>query len=85
MPNYVFECSECTHSFEQFETIANMNKPLNEKCPDCGHKGSIIRLVGNTHVMDPVSLGLKKVPKDFNDLLSNMNKKVPGANIRVRE
>ena len=63
MPNYVFECSECTHSFEQFETIANMNKPLNEKCPDCGHKGSIIRLVGNTQVWILLVWVLKKYQK----------------------
>ncbi len=85
MPNYIFECSECTHSFEQFETIANIDNPLKEPCPKCEHKGSIIRLVGHSQIVDPVSIGLKKVPKDFNDLLHNMNARVPGVDIKVRD
>ena len=44
MPVYEFECSECTHGFEQMETIANRNNPLEEPCPKCGYKGNICLL-----------------------------------------
>ena len=85
MPNYIFECSECTHGFEQFETIANIDRPLSEPCPKCEHKGSVIRLVGQSQIVDPVTIGLKKVPRDFQNILERINTNVPGANIKVRE
>ena len=85
MPNYIFECSECTHGFEQFETIANIDKPLNEPCPKCEHKGSIIRIIGHSQIVDPVTIGLKKVPTEFNNILKRINTNVPGANVPIRD
>jgi putative FmdB family regulatory protein len=85
MPIYEFECSECTHGFEQFETIANINKPLEEKCPKCEHKGSIIRLISGSEICDPVSLGIRKVPSGYNEVIKNIQKAHPGNTIEVRD
>lgn len=35
MPTYEYECSECGHRFEKFQSMTD--KPL-KKCPECGKK-----------------------------------------------
>ena len=85
MPNYVFECSECTHGFEQFETIANINKPLEEPCPKRGYKGNIIRLISGAEICDPVSIGIRKVPSGYNEVVKNIQKAHPGNTIKLRD
>lgn len=42
MPTYDYQCSNCNHEFEQFQSITA--KPL-RKCPECG-KNSLRRLMG---------------------------------------
>jgi len=42
MPTYDYECSECGHTSEVFQSIAE--KPL-RKCPACGRK-TLRRLIG---------------------------------------
>jgi len=41
MPTYDYECTECPHTFEKFQSIKA--KPL-RKCPECG--GVVRRLIG---------------------------------------
>lgn len=38
MPNYSFECGGCKHEFELFLKMSESDKPLKEKCPNCGKK-----------------------------------------------
>ncbi len=85
MPVYEFECSECTHGFEQMETIANRNNPLEEPCPRCGYEGNVIRLISGSEICDPVSLGVRKVPKGYNEVIKNIKKSYPGNTLEVRE
>ena len=47
MPFYEYECSECSHEFEEFKTIAKYDEPLKEPCPSCFHVGYIARLISN--------------------------------------
>ena len=42
MPTYDYECENCGHKFEQFQSI--MAKPT-KKCPECG-KMKLHRLIG---------------------------------------
>ena len=42
MPTYDYECDDCGHSFEIFQSI---NDPLKRKCPSCG-KLKLRRLFG---------------------------------------
>jgi len=42
MPTYDYECENCGHQFEQFQSITA--KPL-KKCPECG-KMKLQRLIG---------------------------------------
>ena len=52
MPIYNFECESCSYDFEEFRTIAEMDIPLKEPCPNCKEKGKIIRLIGSPRAVD---------------------------------
>jgi putative FmdB family regulatory protein len=43
MPTYDFECPDCGHRFEAFQSMSA--KPL-KKCPECG-KNKVKRLIGS--------------------------------------
>jgi len=85
MPFYDFGCSECLHEFETFKTIAEYDIPLSEPCPSCYKVGYIQRLVSGAEICDPVSLGVRKVPKGYNEVIKNIKKNHPGNTIEVRE
>jgi putative FmdB family regulatory protein len=42
MPTYDYECDDCGHTFELFQSIS---EPVKKKCPDCG-KPKLRRLFG---------------------------------------
>ena len=42
MPTYEYKCANCSHAFEQFQSMKD--KPL-RKCPKCG-KSALERLIG---------------------------------------
>src|SRR5690349_5486539 len=42
MPTYEYKCANCSHAFEQFQSMKD--KPL-RKCPSCG-KNTLERLIG---------------------------------------
>lgn len=46
MPTYIYECSACEHSFEEFQKITD--KEL-KKCPDCGKKKLFKVITGGLH------------------------------------
>jgi putative FmdB family regulatory protein len=43
MPTYEYECPECGHAFEEFQSMSA--KPI-RKCPACG-KNKVQRLIGS--------------------------------------
>ena len=85
MPFYEYGCSECSHQFEEFQTIANIDVPLKAGCPSCKEKGYIQRLISGADICDPVSLGVRKVPAGYNEVVKNIKKSYPGNNIELRE
>ncbi len=85
MPFYEYGCSECSHEFEEFKTIAKYDEPLSEPCPSCYKIGYITRLISGAEICDPISLGVRKVPKDYNEVVKNIKKSYPGNHIEVRE
>jgi putative FmdB family regulatory protein len=42
MPTYDYECDDCGHAFELFQSIT---EPVKKKCPECG-KPKLRRLFG---------------------------------------
>ena len=85
MPFYEYGCSECLHEFEEFKTIAEYDVPLSEPCPSCYKVGYIQRLISGAEICDPVSLGVRKVPAGYNEVIKNIKKNHPGNTIEVRE
>ena len=85
MPVYEYGCNECSHEFEEFKTMAEYDVPLREPCPSCYKVGYISRLISGADICDPVSLGVKKVPTGYNEVIKNIKKSYPGNTIEVRE
>ena len=85
MPFYEYGCSECSHEFEQFRTMAEYDVPLKESCPSCYKVGYISRFISGAEICDPISLGVTKVPKGYNEVIRNIKKNHPGNTIEVRE
>ena len=36
MPIYEYKCNECEHTFEDYLSVSNRDKPLKKPCPECG-------------------------------------------------
>ena len=89
MPEYIFECTKCQNVFQSFQTIANMDKPLDMPCPSCLKDGHMIRLVGSPGLGDVLKLEAtqksSKPSNAFNDRLREIKKNYPGNKIEVRE
>ena len=85
MPFYEYGCNECSHNFEEFKTIAEYDIPLSEPCPSCYKVGYIDRLISSIRICDPVSVGVRKVPKGYNEVVKNIKKNYPGNTIELRE
>ena len=88
MPLYDFECEKCSHNYEEFYTIAEMDKPLANPCPSCKKQGGIIRIVGSVRIVDPTRLestkGRPRPTKDFTEVMTKMKKKHTQSTFEVR-
>ena len=88
MPLYNFECESCSYDFEEFRTIAEMDIPLKEPCPNCKEKGKIIRIIGSPRAVDPLRLestkGRLKPTKEFTEVMSRIKKKHTHSTFEVR-
>ena len=88
MPLYDFECEKCSHTFEEFQTIAQMDIPLGKSCPSCNKKGHMIRIVRKGRIVDSVRLestkGRLRPTKDFQEIMTRIKKNHPGSSIEVR-
>jgi|TARA_B110000438_G_scaffold294394_1_gene335744 putative FmdB family regulatory protein len=85
MPYYEFECEKCSHKFEEFQTIANIDVPLKAGCPSCKKSGYVQRLISGADICDPVSLGVTKVPNGYNEVIRNIQKNHPLNTMEVRD
>ena len=85
MPVYEYGCNECLYEFEAFKTMAEYDAPLSEPCPSCYKVGYIDRLISGAEICDPVSVGVRKVPKGYNEVVKNIKKNYPGNTIELRE
>ena len=88
MPLYDFECEKCSHHYEEFYTIAEMDVPLTEPCPSCKKEGGIIRIVGTGRIVDSARLestkGRLRPTTDFTEVMTRIKKKHPASNFEVR-
>ena len=78
MPFYEYECSECSHEFEEFKTIAKYDVPLSKPCPSCYKIGYITRLISGAEICQPQRVGARKVPSGYKEVIKNIKKHHPG-------
>ena len=38
MPIYEYKCNECEHTFDDYLSVSDRDKPLKQPCPECGVK-----------------------------------------------
>lgn len=88
MPLYDFECEKCSHYYEEFYTIAEMDVPLSKPCICCKKKGGVIRIVGLGRIVDISRLestkGRLKPTKEFTEVMTRMKKKHTQSTFEVR-
>ena len=85
MPFYDFKCDECSYTFEEFQTILNIDVPLEQPCPSCYKVGYISRLVYAAEICEPQRVGVRKVPSGYKEVIKNIKKHHPGNTIELRE
>jgi len=73
MPNYDYRCTKCEHEFEKQLLIVDRQKPLNEPCPACGKKKSVVKIIMGAGIGDPVVLGVKQPNKVFQNRLKQIH------------
>lgn len=81
MPTYDYRCGSCGHEFDKILSIARMQEPESEACPDCGAtevKQFIAGWSKNCFVTSE-QLGRKKAPEDFRHFMNTIKKKNRGS------
>mgnify|MGYP001326710433 FL=1 len=73
MPIYEYKCEKCEHAFEEYLSISNRDKPIEEPCPECGEK-HIKRGISETTMGVDMKMG---VPSWFGDKLQKMKEYTP--------
>ena len=76
MPFYDDKCKECNHNWKEQQSIDARNDPSYNPCPDCGSSGDIILVMGSPAIGDPVTLGIKKPDKAFQNRLRQIHENV---------
>lgn len=74
MPVYSYACRSCDNKFDEIKKVAERNVPTESPCTGCGgelyiHIGGGLGYVDNTG-----RLSQKKVPQDFQNLVSGIMK-----------
>lgn len=75
MPNYTYLNTETGETFDLSMTIAEMTQYEKDN-------PKMERVYSKVHVADPVNIGVKKPPSDFQKyVLGRINASVPGAKV----
>lgn len=77
MPRYDYTCGDCSHIWEEDRKISEYKVPCESLCPNCGKTGKIeIYHSSATTLIDPVKLGVQKLPQGFNQVLQNIGSRM---------
>mgnify|MGYP003321605765 FL=1 len=83
MPHYDYYCSneECGTTFELFLPMTRVDEPTEKPCPKCKQQ-TISRELAAPMICDPVRIGVKKGPADFDKyVLGKIKAKHPKHNM----
>ena len=84
MPTYDFRCknAECNHAFEKMLKLSEREEyPQNDNCPKCNSEIEQY-VAGTCGFTTSESLGRKKAPDSFRELMRRMKKAHPGSTIK---
>lgn len=82
MPNYQYNCTACGYIFEEQLPMKERANPTNENCPQCGENKVVIG-IPVPNIVDSYRIGVKKPPKGFQELLTNIKKNNHGSTIET--
>ena len=81
MPYYDYSCSTCDYTFERSLQMSRVDEPTESPCPNCSSM-TITNVIGAPLVCDPVRIGVKKAPTDFDKyVLGKIKAKHPKHNM----
>lgn len=82
MPLYDYVCGTCDKEFERRLSMSDVDLPLSEPCPFC-KSGTVTKLLSAPAICDPVRMGVKKPPADFQKyVLGKIQQKHPLGNVQ---
>jgi putative FmdB family regulatory protein len=77
MPIYEYKCNECEHTFDDYLSVSDRDKPLKQPCPECGVK-AVSKLVSATTMgVDMNCTPDKKTGGDWSRLMDKMKRGTP--------
>lgn len=78
---YSYRCAACKHEFERILSMARLEEPEGEPCPECtaGPVSSFISTGQSIAFMDPVRAGFKKPSEGWSNFLNGLKKQNPGC------
>ena len=75
---YEYKCLACNHTFDRRLSMIDHALPTTEPCPNC-QEHKVEQTYGAPVFIDPVRLGVKKAPADFQKyVLGRIQHSVPG-------
>lgn len=81
MPFYDYHCTSCGHTFEKNMKMQDCDLPTTFPCPEC-QSNTISKTITSAGICDPVFIGVKKVPSDFQKyVLGRIKQHHPKGNI----
>ena len=83
MPYYDYYCTneKCGNTFEMFLPIDRLEEPTKKPCPKCKKK-TVQNQIASPMICDPVRMGVKKAPADFDKyVLGKIKAKHPKHNM----
>lgn len=74
MAYYDFICHDCGHTWVEQLSMVNYDEEKPTECPECHSEnmGRHIHAGNMPNIGDPVAMGVKKVPSDFKQHMSNI-------------
>lgn len=79
MPLYDYDCTNCNHSWEEVNSMANATEPLSQPCPKCGVLGYVRKLISPTKTVEIITIKAgAKIDKGLRNTLDQMKSKYKG-------
>lgn len=78
MPNYDYKCAKCEHTFEEFMSYDDREKPCKQPCPECGVK-EVTKIIGGFPGLatDSTLTPDKKTGGQWSEMMNRVKRNIP--------